>query len=707
MEPTDVVAITGLGAWSAVGPGVAAIRDALHAGRTGIRPVTRFDTAPFGAHLAGEVTEEPPGITSPDDRCAAYAVAAAREAWADAGLHGLDPSRIAVIVGSSSGGDGSEHLTTAIERDQPDLTANIKASTHHNTAAIAIAAAIGATGPRLTVSSACASGNMAIAAGADLLRTGRFDAVVVGGSDLLSWRRYAGFCALRVVSAAACAPFSHPIGMNLGEGAAFLVLETGRHAAARGAHVHGDVLGAGLSNDGFHPTAPQPTGAGIARALHAALTDADVAPDDVGYYNAHATGTDSNDAAESRALGLVFGDRAATLPVSGSKAFFGHTFGAAGPLEAVITLVAQADGVLPQTLHFAGPRADGVRDPIGQDQPRAGSFDVAISNNSAFGGANAAVVLGKRRATGASRRPRPVWIAGTGAVVDASGVVAELDVARAIRGVDPRDLDHLAAMVAIAATRATGGALRGKDRERTGLFLGTSRRPSAASGDFRASLDARGPAGASAAAFARTVMNAASGAATCAAGLHGPTMTWAVGRGSGLYALASAARWLALHHDTERIVAGGADERDKTLIGYDPERPSHRGGAFALGEGAACALLTTSPAAVRVHALVEAGPNDLLGALRAALVGAGPISAVFSSAAGPGDAAREDAAVAAVLGAIEQLATPAARWGYGDAFTGAVAFNDAVQAVQGGMPAAVVVHDDGLTAAIAAVLVRE
>src|SRR6185295_12650090 len=207
------VLVTGMGAWSAVGPGVAAIREALRTGRSGIGPITAFDTSAHDAHLGGQAAvPEARGL----GRCEAFAVIAAREAWEDAGSPAPDPARIAVVVGSSAAGDGTEDLTEATEAADRQGAIAAKAANHHRASAIAVGEALGVGGPRLTVSSACASGNVAIAVAADLVRSGRFDAVIAGGVDLLSWRRYAGFCALGVVSPAPCAPFSQPVGMNLG-----------------------------------------------------------------------------------------------------------------------------------------------------------------------------------------------------------------------------------------------------------------------------------------------------------------------------------------------------------------------------------------------------------------------------------------------------------------------------------------------------------
>jgi 3-oxoacyl-[acyl-carrier-protein] synthase II len=287
----DTIAVTGLGAVSSVGPDTAALVRAIAEGRSGIGPVTRFDASFVADAVAGEV----PNIGD-DEPCTGFAARAAAEAWRDAGLDGA--RRVAVVAGTSSGPNQSEEALDTLEDQDPAAAARIKRAARHLAVAVAAGDAVGAEGPRITVSTACASGLSALALAMDLLRAGRFDAVIAGGAEGLSARRMAGFAALGALSRGPCAPFSEPVGMTLGEGAAFVVLERAGDARRRGARIRGYLLGSGSSCDALHPTAPDPRGDGVARGIVAALSDAVVAASAVDWISAHATGTEANDSAE-------------------------------------------------------------------------------------------------------------------------------------------------------------------------------------------------------------------------------------------------------------------------------------------------------------------------------------------------------------------------------------------------------------------------
>jgi 3-oxoacyl-[acyl-carrier-protein] synthase II len=362
----------------------------------------------------------------------------------------------------------------------------------------------------VTISTACASSTNALGLGKDLLDAGVADVVLAGGADTLTPEIFAGFHALGLLSAAPCAPFSHPPGTTLGEGAGFLVLERADEARARGALPLAALLGYGLSADAYHPTTPDPTGAGVARALRGALDDAGVTPEEIDYLNAHGTGTPANDPAEWRAVEIVFGDGAARLPVSSTKSMLGHAQGAAGVLEAITTLLCMRHGVIPPTLHFAGPRPRAPSDPVGEARPRPWKVRRAVCNNSAFGGANAAVVLGEAALAGVAppRLRRPVTILGAGAVgphgdtlddlaraiatgTRLHGHAPEVRVEALVPTADPRGLDRGSRMLTEAAARALDGAgiaLRGSARERAGLFVGAARVSAESVAEHRASV---------------------------------------------------------------------------------------------------------------------------------------------------------------------------------------------------------------------------
>jgi 3-oxoacyl-[acyl-carrier-protein] synthase II len=329
-----------------------------------------------------------------------------------------------------------------------------------------------------------------------------------------------------------------------------------------------------------------------------------VAPREIDYVNTHGTGTQANDPAEWRALVRVFGDHSEHLPVSSSKAMLGHAQGAAGVLEILTTIIAMREGVIPQTLQFTRPRAHGPRDPVGQARPRPGHIGHAVCTNSAFGGANAAVVLADPAlpATSPTRR-RDVFVRGVGAVGPHGTSLEALTTALAaatplasfeavpfaiesiVPTVSPRGLNPSTKFLTSAAALALADAScrpRKGEQERAGLVVGTTAVSPETADEFRASIDQRGFAQLSVAAFARMVMNAPAGACSKLLALKGPGSTLDSADGSGLVAIIYAAHLLASRDDADLLVAGGFDELDRG----EP----HDG----LAEGAGCAVLGTT-----------------------------------------------------------------------------------------------------------------
>lgn len=545
------VAITGMGAVSALGADLDALREGLLAGAHGIAPIERWDASALAVRIAAHVRaplEVPPGWS----RGELYAVRAAREAWARSGSS-APMDRVALVLGTMGeiGGDIGAY-------------------------AARVAAELGIAGPRITVSTACTSGANAIGLGRDLLLEGACDAVIAGGVDELTPELFAGFAALGVLSETPCAPFSEPDGTTLGEGAGFVVLERAGPGVAW-------LRGYGLSADAYHATTPDPRGAGVERAIRGALADAAVAPDAIGYVNAHGTGTASNDVAEWRAVRAALGEPA----ISATKSQLGHAQGAAGSLELIATVLAGSQDVLLPTLRFRGPRARGPEDPVAGDAPRPGRWGAALSASSAFGGANCSIVVA--RAPGDREvDPRPVYWAGHALAGELPGGadvhVRHAGELRAIAPhVDPRGTDPACRALIAAATRALGEPLRGAAREGTGLIVGATRVSPESLARYRESIDLRGLAHVDTAAFARVILSAPAGAATQACALRGPTSTLHASDASGLVALAYAARCVASRADVDGMLAAGLDETPD-------EGPL----------GAACARLTAAPTPVRL-----------------------------------------------------------------------------------------------------------
>ena len=404
---TRRVAVTGLGAVTPIGEDVPRFWESLRAGRSGIRPIAAVDCAQLKFRNGAEVLGFDPSRHFPEkqlallDRFAQLGVVAAREAVAMADVEwtpGLK-DRTAVVTGSSVGGQiTQEQVLAGIyggagRRPHPFSIPRVMA----NAAASQIAAELGLRGPAYTVSSACASATHAIGQAFWLVRSGVADLAVAGGSEApFAFGHLKAWEALRVVAPDTCRPFSRDRrGMILGEGGAMLVLELLDAARARGAAVLGEMVGFGMSSDAFHVT--QPSAEGAALAITAALADAGITPERVGYVNAHGTGTALNDPVEIAALRRVFGAHADRLAVSSTKSMHGHALGAAGALEGVATVLALREGVLPPTANFTAADPECDLDVIPNEARRA-EVEHAISSSFAFGGLNA--VLAFRRFAG-------------------------------------------------------------------------------------------------------------------------------------------------------------------------------------------------------------------------------------------------------------------------------------------------------------------
>jgi len=390
--------VTGLGAVSGYGTGIEALRAGLLSGRTAIGPFDRFDAEGFRTRVASQVPGSGRVAAADDARLTLaerFALDAAAEALAAAGLGSLAGLDAGLFFGSSTGGMfESEEFFAALENGRAPVARLV--AQQPCGPGDAVARRFRVEGPVLTVAAACASATLAFASALDALRSGDVDVALVGGADSLCRLTYGGFNALRAVDELPCRPFRvERQGMSIGEGAAVLVLERPEHAARRGASALGALLGAGASCDAHHMTAPDPAGDGITRAVRAALDDAGLGPEAIDFLNLHGTGTPANDRAEGRMVGTIFGDRAASLPTTSTKAAVGHYLGAAGAVEAVATLLGLAEGLVhPAPGEGTVDRELGVDLVVGEPRAVPGARR-ALSTNLAFGGANAACVLAR------------------------------------------------------------------------------------------------------------------------------------------------------------------------------------------------------------------------------------------------------------------------------------------------------------------------
>jgi len=373
------------------------------AGQSGISPVSSFDTSGFPVHNGAEVkgfepTEYVRKLSSADiGRASQFAIAAARLALCDANLaiREDDAGDFSVAIGTTSGeprvieGFDDHFVASRLER----LDEKFVATYPCHVLAAHVACEFGIAGEAVTIPTACAAGNHAIARACDDLRSGKAKVMLAGGADAFSRITYAGFARLGAIAPDVCQPFDrHRKGMIPGEGAAFLVLEELEHAQKRSARIYSEVAGYGLSCDAYHMTAADPQGDGAVRAMRCALASSGLSEDDVDYISAHGTGTPTNDRLETIAIKRVFGSQAARTPVSSIKSMLGHAMGAASAMEAVACVLAITEGSIPPTINLYNPDPQCDLDYV----PLTGrkhTVNVALNNAYAFGGNNSSVVV--------------------------------------------------------------------------------------------------------------------------------------------------------------------------------------------------------------------------------------------------------------------------------------------------------------------------
>jgi 3-oxoacyl-[acyl-carrier-protein] synthase II len=405
------VVVTGLGAVTPIGRDVESSWAALLAGESGAGPITLFDTSDYPVNFACEVDDFDPTEwierkqARRMDRFAQFTICAARQAERDAGIDvAAEADRIGVSVATGIGGLKSfqECYDTLRERGPDRVNPFSIPAIIPNMGAAWVSMELGTKGPLGSPCTACAASNMAIGEGLDAIRLGRADVMLCGGTEApITQVGIAGFGAMRALSRRnddpkrGSRPFdAHRDGFVMGEGSAILVLEALEHAEARGAKIYGELLGYGLSSDANHITEPDPTGEAPARALAMAFRDAGITPEDVDYVNAHATSTPLGDASETRVIKRALGEEVARrIAVSGTKGATGHMLGAAGAAEAIFTLLAVKEGVLPPTINYelADPECD--LDYVPNEPRQAPDATIGVSNSFGFGGHNASIVL--------------------------------------------------------------------------------------------------------------------------------------------------------------------------------------------------------------------------------------------------------------------------------------------------------------------------
>lgn len=579
------IAITGLGMTNAAGPNSELGWKSIIAGRSGIVESELISATGVTNRLAGQATVIPEKGQGHLDRSFAFAYAALKEAVDMAGLDEspYEETRRGLVVGTSLGAarqgerfhrkwisDGLDAAPIGLLRNYP----------LHSSASF-LAREFGLLGPRTVHSNACAASAVAIAHGAEYLRSGDADVVVAGGLDPLAYLSFGGFSCLGALSTGHCAPYSRSDGLNLGEGAGFLVLERLESAEARNAEILAYLEGYGLSLDAYHATAPDPRGYGAAQAMNRALSMGQRRPDQVGYINGHGTGTPTNDASEAKIF-EHFG--AHHVPMSSTKSMIGHTLGAAGAIEAVVTVMALSRQMIPPTHVPEGLSGTTAFDLV-PNVGRAATIDAALSNSFAFGGNNASLLLTTEPSLLDAERVPPrrqrCVVTHYAAMIGDAGDALEVEDAlfgeRSVygsrrvqienfgdfpvgeipdefqrRGVNPsmlRKLDPLGRRaVAVAGQLFRTRRLSRAEAQNTGLILSTSSGPISTVEAFQRGLISEGVGNARL--FPNTVMNAAAGHVAVQFGLRGPTATICSG---------STGTVGALHFATQLLRSGAAD----------------------------------------------------------------------------------------------------------------------------------------------------
>ena len=406
------VVITGLGAITPIGIGKDEYWNSLISGKSGIGKITRFDTSDFNSKIGAEVKDfEPSDYMDKKearrmDRFSQFAVAATALAFKDSkiDLENTDLNRVGVVVGAGIGGMETleKEFTKMTDRGPSRVSPLFIPMMISNMAPGQVSMAFGLKGTSMAITTACASGTHAIGESFRMIKEGKMDIIVAGGTEAaITPIAVAGFCSMKALSTRnddpehASRPFDKERdGFIMGEGAGILILEDLDHALARGAEIYGEVVGYGSTSDAFHITQPDPEAKGATRAMEMAIEEASIEASQVGYINAHGTSTYFNDKLETLAIKNVFGDNAKDVNISSTKSMTGHLLGAAGGIEAIAITLALKEGIIPPTINYENPDEECDLNYTPNKSVKR-DIDYAISNSLGFGGHNASILIKK------------------------------------------------------------------------------------------------------------------------------------------------------------------------------------------------------------------------------------------------------------------------------------------------------------------------
>ncbi|MCR4556272.1 MAG: beta-ketoacyl-[acyl-carrier-protein] synthase family protein [Saccharofermentans sp.] len=611
--------ITGLGLVCAIGDNVDECFEAALTGRSGIADAASFDTSDCYSHKGAEVKLSDMEMAGGKyDRTTALGIKAAGEAIKDAGIdmNSEDASEIGVLLGSCIAGAACVEKyygqKAKGEKGEYDDLKSMPASVIAGN----VADYYNAGGITANIVNACAAGTLSIALAIDLIRGGKGEIFLAGGCDSFSSLAYSGFHALRALAPSDCSPFNHSDGITLGEGAGVLVVESYEHAVKRGAKIYCDVLGSGVSSDAYHITAPRPDGEGQMSVITRAVRNSGLKFTDIDYVNAHGTGTAKNDESEFLSLKTVFEDNK-DLYVSSTKSMTGHCLGAAGAIEAVITVKALTEGKLPPTTGYSEEDLKVLEEKSGDinfiaNKPCQKDIKYAMSNSFAFGGNNASIVFAKDPNVLNLLCPKQsLYVTGIGIVsgefdADTGDYIANLDTdifkAYGVKSAFLRKLDRLSQLQLLSGIKAledAGITVTDENEGIIGICIGTNDGPMTEIANFQKGIIRDGIDKGSAFAFPNTVYNAAGGYLSIATGIKGYNVTIANGFQSGLQSVCAAAGAILFGYENIMLASGtdectDIDDEIYLDLGFTGE------GGMTLGEGSVtCVIEKDSSAAER------------------------------------------------------------------------------------------------------------